>query len=137
MSGGYRIGELARYAGTKVETVRWYEKVGLLSKPSRTEGNYRLYDETDRQRLAFIRRARDLGFPLDQVRALIDLADDRSGDCQRIDAMAGAHLRDVEQRIADLGALRDELATLLSSCAGGTVARCKIIESLSPEESRG
>lgn len=131
---GYRIGELARYAGTRVETVRWYEKVGLLAKPTRSEGNYRLYDEGDRKRLAFIRRARDLGFPLDQVRALLDLADDRSGDCQRVDTLAGAHLRDVEQRIADLQALRDELATLLASCAGGTVARCKILESLSPDE---
>lgn len=131
---GYRIGDLARYAGTRVETVRWYEKVGLLAKPSRTEGNYRLYDDEDRKRLAFIRRSRDLGFSLDQVRALLALADDRSGDCHRIDSLAGEHMRDVERRIADLQALRDELSILLSSCAGGTVARCKILESLSPEE---
>lgn len=130
---GYRIGDLARYAGTRVETVRWYEKVGLLAKPTRSEGNYRLYDEGDRKRLAFIRRARDLGFPLDQVRALLALADDRSGDCEHVDALAGKHLRDIEQRITDLQALRDELATLLASCAGGSVARCKILESLSPE----
>lgn len=133
---GYRIGDLARYAGTKVETIRWYEKVGLLPSPSRTEGNYRVYGEAERRRLGFIRRARDLGFPLDQVRALLNLADDRSGDCSRVDAMAGSHLRDVERRIADLEALRRELSALIASCAGGTVAECRILDSLSPEESR-
>lgn len=133
---GYRIGDLARYAGTKVETIRWYEKVGLLPSPSRTEGNYRVYGEAERRRLGFIRRARDLGFPLDQVRALLNLADDRSGDCCRVDAMAGSHLRDVERRIADLEALRRELSALIASCAGGTVAECRILDSLSPEESR-
>jgi DNA-binding transcriptional MerR regulator len=134
---GYRIGDLARYAGTKVETIRWYEKVGLLPRPARTEGNYRVYGEAERRRLGFIRRARDLGFPLDQIRAFIELADDRSGDCCRIDAMAGSHLRDVERRIADLEALRRELSALIASCAGGTVAECGILDSLSPEESAG
>lgn len=131
---GYRIGDLASYVGVRVETVRWYEKAGLLPIPGRTEANYRIYDEADRKRLAFIRRARDLGFSIDQVRALLALADDRSGDCHRVDAMAAEHLRDVERRISDLEAMRRELSSLLSSCAGGTLAECKILETLTPGE---
>lgn len=129
----YRIGDLARLTNTRVETVRWYEKEGLLPKPDRTAGNYRVYADTELRRLSFIRRARDLGFSLDQVRALLGLSDDRDCDCAGIDQIAHEHLREVDRKIADLKALRRELKAVIESCDGGTVAQCRIIEALGPQ----
>src|SRR3546814_4607319 len=83
------IGELGKATGTKVETVRYYERIGLLPRPARTAANYRDYGEAELGRLSFIRRARDLGFSLDQVRALLKLSDDRSQDCASVDRIAG------------------------------------------------
>ena len=128
----FTIGELGKTTGTKVETVRYYERIGLLPKPPRTSGNYRTYGEKELARLSFIRRARDLGFPLDQVRALLALSDERNRDCATVDALARDHLAEVERKIADLEALHRELTVLLASCRGGTVAQCRIIEALGP-----
>lgn len=128
------IGELGKATGTKVETIRYYERIGLLPKPPRTDGNYRAYGKSELGRLSFIRRARDLGFPLDHVRALLSLSDDRGRDCATVDALARDHLAEVEHKIADLTALRRELAALIKSCKGGTVAECRIIEALGPSE---
>lgn len=130
------IGELGKATDTKVETIRYYERIGLLPKPSRTGGNYRAYGAAELGRLSFIRRARDLGFPLDQVRALLSLSDDRSRDCATVDALARDHLTEVERKIADLTALRRELTALLDSCKGGTVDNCRIIEALAPAIAR-
>lgn len=128
------IGAMARAAGTKVETVRWYEKLGLIAPPPRTAGNYRAYGSRDLARLTFIRRARDLGFPLDQVRALLDLAGDPQRDCGSIDGLAGEHLQAIDRKIADLTALRRELSALLASCGGGRVAECRILEAFAPAD---
>lgn len=130
------IGELGKATDTKVETIRYYERIGLLPKPPRTGGNYRAYGAAELGRLSFIRRARDLGFPLDQVRALLSLSDDRGRDCATVDALARDHLTEVERKIADLTALRRELAALITSCGGGTVADCRIIEALAPHANR-
>lgn len=127
------IGHLARETGTKVETVRFYEKSGLLPAPSRTEGNYRSYDMAHLKRLSFIRRARDLGFSLDQVRALLALSDDRNQSCAAVDAIAKEHRTEVERKIADLQSLRKELDRMIDQCGCGVVADCRIIESLSPD----
>ena len=127
------IGQLGKATGTNVETIRYYERIGLLPKPVRTNGNYRSYGGAELGRLSFIRRARDLGFPLDQVRALLALSDDRSNDCSNIDRMAQQHLGEVERKIADLVALRRELKAVISSCGGGKVADCRIVEALAPE----
>jgi DNA-binding transcriptional MerR regulator len=105
------IGDLGKATATKVETIRYYERIGLLPKPPRTSGNYRDYGQAELGRLSFIRRARDLGFSLDQVRALLGLSDDRSRDC---------------------AALRRELRAVIDSCDGGLVADCRIIEALGP-----
>jgi Cu(I)-responsive transcriptional regulator len=129
---GLRIGDLARATATRVETIRWYEKQGLLSPPARTSGNYRAYGETALARLSFIRRARDLGFPLDRVRALLDLAGDRDRDCASVDVMAKEHLHEIDRKIADLTSLRGELSALLAACEGGTIGECRIIETLAP-----
>ena len=118
--------------GTKVETIRYYERIGLLAAPGRTAGNYRAYTSEHLNRLSFIRRSRDLGFSLDQVRALLDLSDDRDRRCEAVDAIAKEHLDDVDRKIADLRALRRELSSLLEQCRCGTVADCRIIEALSP-----
>lgn len=126
------IGKLAKAADTKIETVRWYEKVGLIDRPGRTNSNYRSYTSRDLARLTFIRRARDLGFSLDQVRALLDLASDPGRDCGSVDALASGHLAAVDRKIADLAALRRELAALLISCRGGSVAKCRILEAFGP-----
>ncbi|ODU20418.1 MAG: MerR family transcriptional regulator [Sphingomonas sp. SCN 67-18] len=130
------IGELGRATATKVETVRYYERIGLLPKPGRTTGNYRAYTQADLERLSFIRRSRDLGFPLDQVRALLELADRRDQPCATVDALARTHLAEVERKIADLLALRRELSGLLEQCSRGTIADCRILGALGPSDDR-
>lgn len=131
-----KIGELAKATATKVETVRYYEQIGLLPAPARTQGNYRSYGAEHLSRLSFIRRARDLGFSIEQVRALLDLSDDRALDCATVDQIASEHLREVDRKIADLTALRRELSAVIALCGGGTVAECRIIEALAPEPTR-
>ena len=132
-----KIGELARQTGVKVETIRWYEKVGLIAAPARTEGNYRAYDTTALSRLSFIKRARDLGFSLDQIRALMTLAGDENRDCASVDAVAREHLADIDRKLADLASLRGHLATLIESCSGGVVGDCRILDALGPSDGAG
>src|SRR3954470_3544701 len=103
------IGALSKATGTTVETIRWYERVGVLPAPARTPGNYRAYGTAHLERLSFVRRARDLGFTLDQVRELLRLADQEDQSCEAVDRVAREHLEEVERKIADLEALRHEL----------------------------
>lgn len=128
----FSIGLLARATGTKVETIRWYERVGLLAAPARTAGNYRAYGRPHLARLSFIRRARDLGFSLDQVRVLLSLAEDRDRSCEAVDAVAREHREEVDRKISDLQALRRELDGLINQCRHGRVSECRIIEALAP-----
>lgn len=130
--GPFTIGKLAKATDTKVETVRYYEKIGLLSAPARSGGNYRTYDEGHLRRLSFVRRARDLGFSIEQVRELMGLADQRDRSCAAVDVIAAQHRRAIERKIADLTALARELDRLIRSCAHNTVADCRIIEALAP-----
>src|ERR1700733_3204621 len=124
----FSIGELARATGTKVETVRYYERIGLLPMPARTSGNYRRYARPHLERLSFIRRGRDLGFSLEEVRELLRLSDDRSQSCAEVDRIARLHLTEIERKVADLGALRRELKQLIDQCGHGTIDECLIIE---------
>ncbi|MBX3531695.1 MAG: helix-turn-helix domain-containing protein [Rhizobiaceae bacterium] len=126
------IGYLARETGTKVETVRFYEKAGLLPPPARTDGNYRSYDLAHVERLSFIRRSRDLGFSLDQIRTMLTLSDDKDQPCASVDAIAKEHREEVVRKIADLASLKAELDRMIDRCGSGVVADCRIIESLSP-----
>lgn len=128
----YSIGELAEATDTKVETVRYYERIGILPAPKRTSGNYRAYSAGHLARLSFIRRARDLGFTLDQVRALLALADQKKQDCGTVDALAREHLADIDRKISDLKSLRRELSGLIGQCKQGTIADCRILSALSP-----
>src|SRR3546814_19125729 len=97
------IGEAARATGTKAETIRYYERIGLLPRPGRTAGNYRSYGADDVARLSFVRRARGPGFSLDQVRELLDLSERSDRPCDTVDAIACTHLAEVERKIAALG----------------------------------
>lgn len=131
-----QIGELARAAETTAETIRYYETIGLLPSPPRTAGNYRAYTAAHLQRLVFTRRARSLGFAIEQVRALLGLADQREQSCEAVDAIARENLAEVERKLADLAALRGELDELIGRCSHRTVAECRIIEALAPEPAK-
>lgn len=128
----FTIGDLSKATATKVETIRYYERIGLLAAPRRTSGNYRVYGAKDLGRLSFIRRARDLGFALEQVRELLSLSDQRKRSCDAVDAIAREHLADVDRKLADLIALRSELDSVIRQCGCGTIAECRIIEALGP-----
>jgi len=129
----FSIGELARVTGTKVVTVRYYEQIGLLPTPPRTSGNYRSYNTEHLHRLRFIRRCRDLGFTLDQVRSLLSLSSQEDQPCDEVNRISAAHLAEIEEKIADLTRLADELRRINQQChGGGLIADCRIIEALSP-----
>jgi DNA-binding transcriptional MerR regulator len=133
IEGPLTIGELAKLTSTKVVTIRYYERIGLLPSPPRTSGNYRAYEREQVSRLRFIRRCRDLGFALDQVRDLLRLSSRKEQDCTEVDRLAAAHLAAVESKIADLKRLARELQRLNNCCqGGGRIADCRIIEALSP-----
>jgi DNA-binding transcriptional MerR regulator len=124
------IGDLAKATNTKVETVRYYERIGLMPVPRRSAANYRHYDAGSAERLGFIRRSRALGFSLDQVRELLSLADDQSRSCEAVDQIARDHLAEIDRKVADLAVLRRELDALLRQCRHGVVAECRIIKAL-------
>jgi DNA-binding transcriptional MerR regulator len=127
------IGDLAKSTGTKVVTVRYYEQIGLLPLPSRTAGNYRTYSKEDMRRLRFIRRCRDLGFALDQIRDLLRLSSRKDEECAEVDRITAQHLIAIEQKISDLKRLAEELRRLNNCCQGkGIIADCRVIEALSP-----
>ena len=127
---GLKIGELAKATGTKVETVRYYERIGLLPAAGRTSANYRSYTAAHVDRLRFIRHARGLGFDIADIRSLLDLADEPGRDCSEVDRIASGHLHAVEAKIAQLAVLRDELGRMLGQCRGGQVESCRIMEVL-------
>ncbi|AUQ72469.1 MerR family transcriptional regulator [Phaeobacter inhibens] len=124
------IGTLAKRTGTKVQTIRYYEQIGLMPEPGRTAGGQRRYGHMELDRLAFIRHARQLGFPLDAIRELLDLADHPGQSCSNADSIAQRQLKQVEDRIARLEALQTELQRMICDCAGGTVAECRVLEVL-------
>ena len=130
MTGFVTIGQAAGATGCKVQTVRYYEQIGLMPEPARTTGNQRLYSEADLQRLAFVRHARELGFPLPAVRDLLRLADSPSQSCEAADSIAREQLGQVKRRITRLQALKRELERMIAQCAGGSIAECRVIEVL-------
>ncbi|HEY7548126.1 MAG TPA: helix-turn-helix domain-containing protein [Hyphomicrobiaceae bacterium] len=127
----YSIGGLAREAGCKVQTIRYYEQVGLMPEPARTSGNQRRYDRRHVARLAFIRHSRQLGFPLEAVRDLLSLADNPRQSCEAADVIARAQLDEVKRRIARLRALQGELERMIEQCRHGEISECRVIEVLS------
>ena len=123
------IGKLAQAAGVGIDTVRFYERSGLLGKPMRSSSGYRLYAPSEVDRLRFIRRAKALGFTLEQIAELLSLS--QGGDRADVKALASGRLVEIDLRIADLIAMRESLARLVEDCDGhGSVAGCPIIESV-------
>jgi DNA-binding transcriptional MerR regulator len=125
-----KIGKLSLTTGTNIETIRYYERIGLLPLPDRTPANYRSYGESHRARLAFIRHSRELGFTIEDIRSLLDLADHPDRECSAADRIASRHLERVETKIEHLLRLRDELMRLIGDCRGGLAADCRVIEAL-------
>ena len=125
------IGGLSDRTGVKVETIRYYEQVGLLPPPERSEGNQRRYGRRHIERLAFIKHARDLGFPVEGIRTLLRLSDNPAMACDEAHAIAVSHLDEVRDKIAKLRSLETELARIAVTCSGGVKAcDCAIIEAL-------
>ena len=125
-----RIGELARATGTKAETIRYYEREGIRPAADRTDSNYRDYSDEHLATLTFVRRARELGFSMAQVRELLALSDHDEKPCQDVDRLVQQQLAEVERKIADLKALHDELGQMLRSCQADKIGDCQIIGSL-------
>ncbi|KAA0686335.1 MerR family transcriptional regulator [Azospirillum brasilense] len=123
------IGALSRRTGCNIETIRFYEKQGLVPAPPRTEGGHRVYGETHLRRLGFIRRSRDVGFTLDEVRALLRLADGHH-TCAEVQALALEHLDSVRRTIADLQRLERTLSETADRCVGGDAPNCPVLETL-------
>lgn len=124
------IGEAAKRSGVKVPTIRFYEEIGLLPRPARTEANRRLFATSDLRRLAFIRHCRELGFDLDAIRALLKLQDNPKQSCASADTIARVRLGEVELRLKSLRALQKELRRMIDGCTHGHVSQCRVIEVL-------
>jgi DNA-binding transcriptional MerR regulator len=124
------IGQLATETGCKVQTIRYYEQIGLMPAAGRTRGNQRRYGRRQFERLAFIRHSRELGFPLGAIRELLSLADDPDRSCKAVDQIVARQLRLVESRIDRLQTLKSEFKRMLALCRGGRIADCRIIEVL-------
>ena len=127
------IGRVSQRTGTNVETIRYYERVGLLPRAPRSSGGYRLYGVEQIKRLSFIRRARALGFSIDEIRTLLRLADEHRRPCAEVRVVAEAHLSDVRAKIADLTAMERVLKETVARCARGAGSYCPMIEALSRE----
>jgi DNA-binding transcriptional MerR regulator len=127
---GVPIGVAAVRSGVKVPTIRYYEAIGLLATPARTKSNRRHYDDADLRRLVFIRHARQLGFEIDAIRALLTIQDSPDQSCEAVDAIARARLNEIERRIESLLNLKGELQRMITDCSRGRVADCRIIEAL-------
>lgn len=126
------IGLLAKRTGLTVEGIRFYEKAGILPARARTAGRHRLYSRADLKRLTFIRRARQLGFTLDEVRSLLRLADTvGEHSCADARRLATNHLDDVRTKMADLKKIENALRGMVASCADGTLPECPLIEAMS------
>ena len=125
-----KISEASRASGCHLETIRYYERIGLMPSPTRTGSGYRSYSEQDVERLRFITRGRDLGFSLDEIRSLMRL--DQNGDlaCEDVTRLAQQHLIDVQERIRDLQRVARELERTIRSCGGGVRAQCAILDAL-------
>lgn len=128
-----QIGELARASGCRVVTIRYYERIGVLPPPMRAVNNYRQYGDTHLRRLRFVRRTRDLGFSLDDVRKMLSLVDGGDYTCDDMCALAQGHLAEVRARMEDLNRMEAALTDLVARCDGGATPDCSMLESLFAE----
>lgn len=127
---GLGIGALAQMTGIHIETIRYYERIGILPKISRSAGGHRQYEPDQVKRLKFVKRSRELGFSLDDIRALIGLVDGDNYTCAQVKALTEPHLDDVRAKIADLKKMERALSDMVAQCSGNKVPNCPIIDVL-------
>ena len=127
---GLQRAELARRTGCNLETIRYYERIGLMPDPPRTAAGYRVYGAGHVSRLRFILRARELGFPIEELRSLLSMVDEHDYTCGDIHAMTAAHLKSVRDRIRDLQRLERTLSAIADKCSGDAVPECPIIDEM-------
>lgn len=127
---GLTIGKLAKLAGVNLETVRYYERIGLMLPPDRTDGGHRTYDHQAMKHLAFVRRARELGFSIADIRALLTLAAPGQNSCAEVKEVAGAHLASVKSKLADLARLETILSRTIAQCSENPSPTCPVLNML-------
>jgi MerR family mercuric resistance operon transcriptional regulator len=130
MSQNLRIGEVAARSGCHIETIRYYERIGLTQRARRSSSGYRAYTEADVTRLRFVVHCRELGFSLDEIRSLIALGEDPKMSCGKVDALARQHLEDIHRKQRALRRLSRELKQLIDTCARGQRGTCEILAAL-------
>ena len=123
-------GSMAKQTGVNIETIRYYEKIGLMPDPARSSGGHRIYDQSHLKRLSFIRRSRELGFTLHEIRELLELVDGGDYTCAEVRDRTMFHLDDVATKIRDLQKMQRTLKTMASKCDGGLVPECPIVDAL-------
>ena len=131
----YPIGEMSRRSGVNIETIRYYERIGIMPEPARSAGGQRHYGSGELKRLVFVRQSRRLGFSLNEIRALLKLVDADTLTCAQVHARTIEHLADVRQKLADLRRMEKVLKTMAAECSGGDVPDCPIIDALFADRS--
>jgi len=127
---GYPIGAMSKHTGVNIETIRYYERIALMPKPDRTAGGNRQYNHDQLKRLSFIKRSRELGFSINEIRALLGMVDQDGISCGDVHSMTILHLKSVQEKLASLRKLENVLTTMASECARGDVPDCPILETL-------
>jgi MerR family transcriptional regulator, mercuric resistance operon regulatory protein len=130
------IGELSKQSGVNIETIRYYERIKMLAPPPRTASGRRVYDSTDLRILVFIRRARELGFSLDEIRALLRLGGPEKASCREVREIAAHHLEDIRAKLSDLKKLERLLAKTVARCSGKTAPDCPVLDILDIQRSK-
>lgn len=133
---GLPIGKLSQLTGVNIETIRYYEKIKVLPAPLRTENGRRVYGPMERRILAFVRRSRELGFSLDEVRALLRLGGPDKASCREVREIAAHHLDDIRAKISDLRKLERLLAKTVAQCTGTTAPECPVLDILDTQRSK-
>jgi MerR family transcriptional regulator, mercuric resistance operon regulatory protein len=123
-------GEIAKRTGCNIETVRYYEKVGILPEPPRTSGGHRVYGEEHLKRLVFVRRSRELGFSIEEITGLLSLVDGGDYSCSEVHALTVKHIESIQSKIADLTRLETNLTEMAAHCSKGDIPECHVVDTL-------
>ena len=124
------IGKLSEQSGVNIETIRYYEKIGVMPAPGRSAGGFRIYEPDHLKRLSFVRRSRQLGFSLDEIRNLLRLVDGHGHTCAEVHALMLSHLAEIRRKIRDLRRLQRAMAEMAARCSGESVPECPIVDAL-------
>lgn len=127
---GYAIGEMSKRSGVNIETVRYYERIGIMPKPDRTSGGNRQYNHDQLKRLSFIKTSRELGFSIEEIRALLEMVDRQDFTCGEVHGLTIEHLTSVREKINGLRKLEKALVGMAAECSQGDVPDCPILETL-------